>query len=107
MTLSLADARRHLRIDGTQDDDEIAQKLAVADAMILAYVGHLRGDYADMTPSDEQALADERRMRHSESLDAARLMALGELWMNREGSCNPLSPGVKNILDLFREPGYA
>lgn len=109
MTIQLTDARRHLRIDGTQDDAEIEQKLAVANEMVLAYVGHLRGDYADLTelPAD-LILADDRRMRHESALDAARLLILGDLWQNREASHgNPLSPAVVNLLNLFREPGYA
>lgn len=106
--ITVDDARRHLRIDGTQDDAEIQKKMTLADAMILGYVGHLRGDYADLTPTDDITLADARRFRHEEALDAARLLAIGELWQNREsGSSDPLSPGVKNLLNLFREPGYA
>ena len=109
MTIQLTDARRHLRIDGTQDDGEIQQKLAVANEMVLAYVGHLRGDFADLNelPADV-ILSDDRRLRHESALDAARLLILGDLWQNRESSNgSPLSPGVVNVLNLFREPGYA
>lgn len=106
--IQLTDARRHLRIDGTQDDTEIAQKLAVANEMVLAYVGHLRGDYIDAELPADLILADDRRMRHESALDAARLLILGDLWQNRESSHgNPLSPAVVNLLNLFREPGYA
>ncbi len=109
MMIQLTDARRHLRIDGTQDDAEIQQKLAVANEMVLAYVGHVRGDYLDLDelPVDV-TLADARRLRHESALDAARLLILGDLWQNRESSSgSPLSPAVVNLLNLFREPGYA
>lgn len=101
--ITLDDARRHLRIDGNDFDAEIAQKMVIVNAMILAYVSHIRGDQA----SAEIIAAESIRMEFSEALDAARLMSIGELWINREGSADPLSPGVKNILNLFREPGYA
>lgn len=106
--IQLADARRHLRIDGVQDDTEIEQKLAVANELVLAYVGHLRSDYADAELPADLILADDRRFRHEAALDAARLLVLGDLWQNRESSHgNPLSPAVVNLLNLFREPGYA
>ncbi len=106
--IQLTDARRHLRIDGAQDDAEIEQKLAVANEMVFAYVGHLRGDYADTEAPADLILADDRRFRHEAALDAARLLILGDLWQNRESSHgNPLSPTVVNVLNLFREPGYA
>lgn len=106
--ISLTDARRHLRIDGEQDDEEIAQKMIIADALVLAYCGHLKGDPYPLGLTAELSAADDRRFRHIDALDACRLLAIAELWANREaGTSNPLSPSVKNILNLFREPSYA
>ena len=43
-----------------------------------------------------------------QALDAATLLILGELWLNREaGTFNGLSPGVRLILDGIKERGYA
>lgn len=96
--ITLDDARAHLRIDGTQDDAEIELKLALADAMILAYIG-------EVAPDSEAAT---RRQTYEGALDAARLLALGDLWLNREATTgDPLSPAVKNVLQLFREVAYA
>ena len=95
--ISLADARRHLRIDGTQDDAEIEQKLSVAKAIVCTYVGvPYSFGVSDLSVEQEY------------SLDAAYLLVLGELWLNREaGAAQPLSPAVRNILDMFRAPVYA
>ncbi|WP_291986378.1 head-tail connector protein [Candidatus Accumulibacter sp. ACC007] len=110
----LTEARRHLRIDGTQDDAEIEQKLLVAKTLVVAYIGYQYGDYEDLVDlsyelvhADPQSPAA-RRLRHIETLDAAILLVLGDLWQNREsGSGNPLSASVVNLLNLFREPTYA
>jgi len=95
----LADARRHLRIDGTQDDAEIDQKLLIANEMVLAYVGHQWGDYENPAYLPPYLpCSDNPRFRHGEVLDAARLLILGDLWQNREsGSGNPFSPAVVNL----------
>lgn len=89
--ISLTDARTHLRIDGAQDDDEIALKLLLAETLVAGYIG-----------------SDQSGSTYVAALDAATLLVLGDLWLNRESStADPLSPAVKNILSLFRTPTYA
>ncbi len=123
--ITLQDARRHLRIDGDQDDSEIEQKTVEAVALVFSYIGEpvdslpfaLRGldDRTDPTLTAEELAADyaaaydaERANWPARSLDAAILLVLGELWRNREsGNADPLSPSVKRILDLFKKPVYA
>ena len=114
--IDLLDARRHLRIDGSEDDEEIAQKLAEAIGLACLYVGKP----ADEMPYDlrtfegvenEQiiaAYAAEKAAYQNRGFDAAVLLILGDLWRNREsGTADPLSPAVKNILNLYRMPSYA
>lgn len=96
MSILITDARRHLRIDGTQNDYEIIQQMAMAEALISAYIG---------TPPPDALEAIQRRTDYAAALDAVRLLVLGELWMNRESStAAPLSEHVKTLLQMFREP---
>lgn len=95
--LTLENAKWHLRIDSTADDAELTQKLALAAALVAQYIGTPRDGVAP-TYSATQAAA----------IDAATLLVLGELWMNREASeANPLSPGVRLILEGLKVPSYA
>lgn len=86
--ITLDQARHHLRIDGTGDDAEIQAKLTMATALIADYVGDA-----------------------SYSLDvenAAVLLVLGELWMNRESStADVLSSAVRALLERARTPAFA
>ena len=111
--VNIDDARRHLRIDGTQDDEEINQKLIMARALISRYVGPVftgskyYKDFMYTQPAevgpDDSCPAPEYML--VSALDAACLLALGDIWLNRESStANPLSPAVRNLLDLYREP---
>ncbi len=112
------EARRHLRIDGYWDEDEIRQKLSQAAAIVRAYLGDVpatlladadRWGYSDPNdPPLDPPMEDVPQVRHNEAIEAAELLILGELWANREsGTADPLTPAVKNILRLFKEPGYA
>jgi 8-oxo-dGTP pyrophosphatase MutT (NUDIX family) len=99
MSMTINDARRHLRIDGTQDDMEILQRLVMAQFMVLAYIS---------TPPADDPEAIQRRYYEEAAIDAAVLLIVGELWMNRESSTAvPLSDSVKALLQMFREPTYA
>ncbi|CAI09246.1 head-tail connector protein [Aromatoleum aromaticum] len=92
MTISLADAKYHLRIDGSEQDAEVNTKLNHAEMIVRTYRG-----FVDAYPSTEDPIRD-----------AATLLVLGELWANRESSTgNPLSPSVRNILDTIRGPSWA
>lgn len=112
--ITLPQARSHLRIDGTQDDAEIQLKLTMARALVDLYIGNLPEPvYEARTAEDgttyyaENAESTHRR-EHEGALDAAVLLALGDLWLNRESTTgDPLSPRVRNILQFFRTLAYA
>lgn len=92
MTISLAEAKYHLRIDGDEQDAEVNTKLNHAEMIVTTYRG-----FVEAYPSTEDPVRD-----------AATLLVLGELWSQREASTgNPLSPSVRNILDLLRGPTWA
>lgn len=106
--ISLNSAKWHLRL--TDDDPELAGKIAMAEAIVKQYIGDLRGDHLrdpydlDDPESVAAAQVDARRLRHQEAIDAATLLVLGELWANREsGVSNPLSDSVRLILGPVRE----
>ena len=120
--ISTSDARAHLRIDGTQDDREIEQKLVEAVALASSYIGtpaaNVPADILDsmftqapddMTEEEVAAtIAADRANWQARALDAAVLLILSELWRCREsGTSDPLSPAVKRILDIFKKPVYA
>lgn len=109
--IALYQAKWHLRITGDDQDFEIEQKLALAHALALQYVGRIRGDIGDPenTPAEiVEAEATRLGFGAQQAIDAATLLILGELWLNREaGTFNGLSPGVRLILDGIKERGYA
>ncbi len=109
--IALPDARRHLRIDGAQDDEEITQKLATAQAIVDSYADPSLARQPvtlPASPTPEQQRAYDLQARTALALDAATLLVLGELWANREsGASDPLSPAVKNLLRQFRPLVYA
>lgn len=78
---TLDEARYHLRIDSTEYDAEIGQKLALAEAIVADYIGQ-------NTQLDAYVSA------------AAVMLVLGELWLNRESSsADVLSPAVRSLLE--------
>ena len=118
--ITVYDARRHLRIDGDQDDSEIEAKLFESIAIAATYCGTPTTEppfdiwgsvFARDAKTEEETsaayLADKANWQ-ARALDAAILLILGELWRCREsGTADPLSPAVKNILNLFKAPVYA
>lgn len=87
--ISLDNARWHLRIDGTEHDAEIEQKLMLASAIVSDYIG-----------SNNQSNGDIE--------DAAVMLVLGELWLNRESSsADLLSPAVRSLLERQRVQALA
>lgn len=86
---TLDQARYHLRIDGTEYDPEIEQKLALARAIVSDYIGNNRQSNGDIE-------------------DAAVMLVLGELWLNRESSsADLLSPAVRSLLERQRMQALA
>lgn len=87
--ISLATAKYHLRIDGAEHDAEIEQKLMLASAIVSDYIG-----------SNNQSNGDIE--------DAAVMLVLGELWLNRESStADVLSPAVRSLLERQRMQALA
>lgn len=87
--ISLDNARYHLRIDGTEHDPEIEQKLMLARAIVADYIG-----------SNNQSNGDIE--------EAAVMLVLGELWLNRESSsADVLSPAVRSLLERQRVQALA
>ncbi|MFT3850479.1 MAG: head-tail connector protein [Propionivibrio sp.] len=114
--LDVDTARRHLRIDTHDFDDEIGEKLLAAIAIVHVYCKSpltpppydLRDFYAMTDEERAAAIAEEKANWPNRVLDLAVFLVLAEIWQNREGSTSdPLSPTVKNLLSLFREPTYA
>ena len=102
--ITLAQAKWHLRIDGTDHDTELAQLIVMAEAIVGQHLGKLRAR-EDETP-EALAIADAARLQ-GDAIDAAVLLVVGELFANREaGTANPLSPGVRLLLDSMRSPTY-
>jgi len=86
---TLDHARYHLRIDGTEHDAEIEQKLMLAEAIVADYIGN-----SSQSNSDIEA--------------AAVMLVLGELWLNRESStADVLSPAVRSLLERQRVQALA
>lgn len=86
--ITLEQARYHLRIDGTEHDAEIEQKLAIASAIVWDYIGAQAGNI--------------------EVEQAAILLILGELWLNRESStADVVSPAIRSLLERTRRPAFA
>ena len=87
--ISLDTARWHLRIDGTEHDVEIEQKLMLAGAIVADYIGNNSQSNGDIE-------------------DAAIMLVLGELWLNRESStADVLSPAVRSLLERQRVQALA
>lgn len=118
--IDTSDARRHLRIDTGDYDLEIRQKLEEAIGLASAYIGkdpavlpydlqNTNYDYrTGASPEQAAAAAAEKAKYQDRGFDAAVLLILGELWNAREsGNADPLSPAVKNLLNLYRNPCYA
>lgn len=114
--ITLTDARRHLRIDGTQDDAEIQQKLEEAIALAAVYTGastapppfDLQDETALTNEELEAAYDAEAALWQRRGMDAAVLLIIGDLWMNRESSTgDPLSDAVKNVLALYKPVVFA
>lgn len=89
--ITLDQAKYHLRVDGNHEDADIQTRLTLATAIVLDY---LKDSAAPTTHG-------------ADVIDAAILLVLGELYMNREGGADPLSPSVRALLERQREPTLA
>ena len=92
--VSLEKAKRHLRIDNTDHDEDIANKVAQASAIVM--------DYLKLTavPATWPTVPF--------VVEAAVLVVLGELFQKREaGDVDVISQGVQALLARQRDPALA
>lgn len=108
--ITLIEAKSHLRMDHDDEDDDITRKLRLASAIINDFIGltiNLELVYEDFASDAEYEAACTKAELRQNVIDAATLLALGELYTNREALADPLSPSVKMILERLRVPSFA
>lgn len=111
--ISLARAKRHLRLgDSLEQDREVLEVLAAAEALVLDYVAQRRTD--DTSPYWVTTVAGWDEMTVPPAIAAAVLLQLGELWRFRgDDETTParqhgfLSPMVVALLHRYRDPALA
>jgi hypothetical protein len=103
--VSLRQANRHLKVDNTDGDADMDDKIEAASALVLAYLGpavdflNSDGDVEEGTDGDPAGVPGLVRQ--------AVLMQLGCFFNDREPG-ESLSPIVKNLLNLYgRSPVIA
>ncbi len=105
--ITLDDAKQHLRVLQTDDDNDITAKLDQANAIVWDYIKHVPGDVTEgaWTPTDLQLLV----------IRSATLQVLSKLYDDRNiGEENDervalgyLTPQVTAILHRMRDPAVA
>jgi len=111
--ISLEHAKRHLRLGESLDQDrEVAETLAAAEAIVLDYVVQRRTDTA--SPFWVTTVASWDTVTVPPAIAAAVLLQLGELWRFRgDDEAAPknehgyLSPRVVALLHRYRDPAIA
>lgn len=99
--VSLDEAKLHLRVYDDLHDDDISEKLLGASNIITDYLK--LGGVIPSTWMDANGFLDV-----PPDIKMAALLALGELYKEREGSyANPLSTGVTDLLVGYRDPSLA
>jgi|SRR4030095_15256798 len=99
LLVSLDDAKTHLRIMNNDSDSDIEQKLASASAIVMHHAK------LDSVPA-EWLINSPPEISAPGYIQAATLLALSELYENRESSTsNPLSDSVKSLIP--RDPTLA
>lgn len=99
--VTLDEAKAHLRVDGTDDDADIALKLAAAEDDVARYLDRpLPWTDADGTP-----------VAVPPAVKAAILLVLGDLYANREVSVIDATyaenPTLKRLLSSYRRITFA
>jgi len=91
-------------------DDEIAAKLAEAEAIVLDYIGDRDNSNGWGEIPDSSSSSDAEPVAVPGVISSAVLLALSALWEGRQGDVDqaePLSPAVKNLLRRYRDPPLA
>jgi hypothetical protein len=103
--ITLAQAKRHIRVDGSDDDTDIAEKIEEASHIVLDYLKVDDSMWQDSTgaPLDVPG-----------TVQAAVKIVFGNLYAYREGGSEssfrviePLGDTVKNLLARYRDPAIA
>jgi len=109
--IDLEEAKGHLRVTGTNADEDLTAKMFMATAILFNY---LKID-PDASPlSVPWGTSDWAGDEPPWDIKAACLLILGDLWAYREGSTlgnfremNPISPAIESLLRRWRDPSMA
>lgn len=98
MLITLEAAKAHLQMDHDDADTEISQLTAEASLIVLDYLKRPDTEWQDEDgqPADVPG-----------PVSVAVKLVLGEIFKNREGAADPLSPSVVRLLQRLRGPAIA
>lgn len=100
--MTVQQAKDHLRIVTTDDDDDIDLKLSAASEIVMDYIK--KKDVPEDWISDHSPITYDIPF----PIKAATLLVLSELFENREAQISlPISPSVEALLERFRDPALA
>lgn len=99
--MTLQQAKDHLRIVVTEDDDDIDLKLSQASEIVMDYIKKKE------VPADW--IEDNSPITYAIPfvIQAATLRVISNLFEEREGVVPAISPDVVSLLERFRDPALA
>ncbi len=107
--VTLERAKEHLRVTGSESDDDILGKISQASDFVLNYL-KIADLVADSSPPTSPAVTDiwpPYGIVPGE-VEAATLLVLGELYEKREAAdADVLSQAVRDLLHRRRDPALA
>lgn len=110
--VTLDQARKHLRLTGSYEDDDLQMKLTQAQAIVLDHVNQRRSD-GDLWAAEIASWTEETVPRQ---VQAAILIQLGELYRYRGDDASDdnarrasgfLVPAVVSLLNRLRDPAVS
>jgi hypothetical protein len=109
MLVTLAAAKDHLRIDNSDDDNDLTLKIHAASGAVLNYI---RNGADEFTDSSGEPILDSNGVPVGIpfEIQAATLLLLGYLFKDRDGdpdkafTHNYLPMGVISLLTFWRDP---
>lgn len=99
--VTLAYAKARVKIESNAEDEVLELMLEEASAVVVDYL-KLDVNTYDLAYQDESDWTEA-----PEPVKAAVLMAFSTMERHRDGSEDPLTPGVKSILHRLRDPSIA